>query len=64
MFRDDIDFDVDAIAGFTAGERSVFVGMGNDGDGDIRAGDLRNGEADAIDGNGALLDEVTFEAIR
>jgi hypothetical protein len=65
VFTEDIDFQVDGVAGDAVGDVGVPVGVGDDGDfgdGRMRRG-LPSGysEAYAVDGEGTLPDDVRGE---
>ena len=58
VFGDDVAFEVDHIAADALGQRRLLVGVRDGRDGQARLGHARNGEADAVDGDRALLHDV------
>lgn len=60
VFADDIEFEIDGVADIEVLEGGVMEGIGDDGYGEgvIFGGD--NGEADAVDADGAFIDEEVF----
>src|SRR5262245_53423781 len=61
VFAENVDFEVDGVAGGAVADIGVLIGVGDDGDvgdGVFPAGD---GEANAVDGNGALRDDIPSE---
>ena len=64
IFAEDVDFDVKQGAGHEGAEAGGGIGVGNDGNFDLVAGDRGDSEADALDGNGALFYDVPGEIVR
>src|ERR1017187_1418347 len=56
VLGEDVTFDVDAGAGTIAGQRGIAVRVRDDGDAERIAFERSDGEADAVDGDGAFVD--------
>ena len=63
VFAEDVYLDVDEAAWFQRVEAGGGVGVGDDGDLYFVADDGGDGEADALDGDGALWNDVTGEGL-
>ncbi len=66
VFREDVGLEIDGRAGREGVQVGGFVGVGDDGDFDAREvrGEVsRDGEADAVYGDGALRDDLRGELI-
>src|SRR5688500_19347014 len=64
VLRDDIDLDVDGLGLAQRRERRPLRGVRDDRDLERLRGDRRDGEADAVDRDEALLDDVAAESLR
>src|ERR1700751_5732766 len=61
VFPQDIAFEIYGVADFFVADVSVFVGEGNYGDFGEAGVPASDGQADAVDGDGALRDDVAGE---
>ena len=58
VFGEHIEFQVDSVTDFSGAEVGGFARVGDDPGGEVIRANFGDGEADAIDGDGALEDEV------
>ena len=61
VLGDDVGLEVDQVADAAAAERRTGEGLGDQADGEAGLAGLDDGEADAVDGDRALVDEVARE---
>jgi len=59
VFAEQIGFEIHGVAHFALPQGGDFVGVGDDPDAEILFFDARHSEADAIDGDGTLRDDIT-----
>ena len=64
IFPQDIALEIYGVAGLSLAQIGVRVGVGNDGDLREAIFPARHGQADAVDGNGALRNDVAREIFR
>src|SRR5688572_33010891 len=64
VLRDDVDLDVDGLALAQRRERRPLRGVRDDRDVECLRRDGRDGEADAVDSDEALPDDVAAESLR
>lgn len=57
VFAEDVEFDVDGVTGFEKGEVGMFPGVRDEGNGEFIIVHIHEGEADAVNANGAFWDE-------
>ena len=62
VFSENIAFEVYGVAGFAIAQISVRVGVRNDGDLHDAIVPVRDSQADAIDGDGALRNDVARDS--
>ena len=63
VLGDDVDLEVDRVAGALAAQGGDLGGVRDDGDGEAVVVDGGHGEADAVDGDRALLDHVAEQVV-
>ncbi len=61
IFADDIEFQIDQAAGIDPMDIRMIEGIGDDGDIEFRSFHIENGEADAVEADGAFFDDQTAE---
>lgn len=57
-FGEDVEFDVDFVAGFFGGKGGVLPSVGDDGDLELALLGIDDGEADAVETDGGFVEEV------
>lgn len=61
IFSDHIEFDIHGGAGFDGPDVSMFEGVGDDGDVEPGSFDIEDGEADAVEADGAFFNDEVAE---
>ena len=64
VFSDQVIFNIHLIARSLAGKRCFFKRMRNDHDAEVTAGDRIDRQADAVNGNRALFDNILKKLFR
>lgn len=61
VFSDDVEFDIYLASGNDGLDIGMFIGIGNDGYVEFLLFDVKDGQADAVDGNRAFFDDQLAE---